>query len=209
MTDGGGELDAGGGGGGGERDERDRDGAGHECPECGRSFSTAMGLGLHRSREHGVKGINRRRKESGGRDRAPRRTRETHSRSDRSRLVSESITELVDLFQRRGDNVAAMSVADVLRRDADKIGDALASLAERQLFSALGPVIDTLFGAGGPLSFITALGPTFRKLLAGRPPRRHVDDELAQLQAEYERIYTHEGPERALTWAALNGLEVT
>lgn len=184
---------------------------GHPCPECGEQFDSAVKLGLHRKREHGVEGVNARKRRR-GRDAAPR-DRETArpnpaSRSRRGRLVSETLVELANLIERRGDNVDDLTFAAILRRDADRIGGWLAALAERRMFAGLGPIVDNLFGDGGPLSAITALGPTVRKLVASRPRRQPGDGEFDRLAAEYERIVAADGEDAALRWAALNGLEV-
>lgn len=198
----------------GERtDNPDTDG--HVCPECGESFGSKIGLGAHRRAKHGVLGINAKKER---RERAPRRNdtpRPAGSRSKRATLVEQTLKEVADLIERRGDNVDAYTFAQILRRDADKIGSWLAALAERRMFAGLGPIIDNLFGDGGPLSAITALGPTLRKLLSARPRRERDSGEDhpsgltgAQLQAEFERIMHEEGEDKALRWAALNGIEV-
>lgn len=186
------------------------DSDGVECPDCGLTFDNKIKLGIHRAKEHGIEGINKRKRgrSSGDRDAAPERPHRPspQTKTKRARLVSETLVELADLLERRGDNVDALTVAGVIRRDADKIGNALAGLAERRMFAPFGPIIDALFGDGGPLSFITALGPTFRKLIAARPHR--APDESAQIQAEFERLVADQGEDYALRWAALNGIEV-
>lgn len=195
------------------RDDPDADG--HVCPECGQSFGSKIGLGAHRRAKHGVLGVNAS-KDGRKREGSPRRNEpRPASKSRRATLVEQTLKEVADLIERRGDNVDAFTFAEILRRDADKIGSWLAALAERRMFAGLGPIIDNLFGDGGPLSAITALGPTLRKLLSARPRREHDTGEdhpsgltSAQLQAEFERIMHEEGEDKALRWAALNGIEV-
>lgn len=195
----------------------------YTCPECGDTFDSRAKLGLHRFRKHGVRGSSessRRRasKNGGGKDPAPKRERSSssssggNSRSRRSRLVSETLTELADL----GDGLRGRfaddgrSIADTIRRDADKMGEALAGLAERGMFAFLGPIIDAIFGAGGPLSVFVAFGPTLRKTLAAGGERRDRRDaaRLEQLQLEYERILGEQGFAAAQEWATANGLEI-
>jgi hypothetical protein len=192
---------------------KDGDGASQlECPECGQGFATKATLGYHRWREHGVRGSSRRsaakRKAGGGGESEPRRPREGVSKGRRAQLVSETMRELADLADSlRGRALAdSATIADTIRRDADRMGDALAGLAERSIFGFLGPIIDALFGAGGPLSLVTAFGPTVRKTMAARPRRE--GDDLTALQTEYERIYVEESPAAAAEWAQQQGLEV-
>jgi hypothetical protein len=180
----------------------------HLCPECGQGYATKATLGFHRWKVHGVRGSSRKQKKGGGGEGEPRRQREGVSKSRRAQLVSETMRELADLADslRGRAQVDAATIADTIRRDADRMGDALAGLAERSIFGFLGPIIDALFGAGGPLSLVTAFGPTVRKTMAAHPRREGGD--LAALQAEYERLYVDEGPTVANEWAVQNGLEV-
>ena len=194
--------------------------SGHACPECGQEFANRVRLGMHRRAEHGILGKNASAAAGKGKRHAsPRRpagAAAAASRSSRSRKISESLTELVDLFERRTDNIDAHTLAEIIRRDADKIGEALAALADRRMFAPLGTAIDLLFGTGGPLSFLTALGPTVRKLLAGRTQARaerraaaeHERAEADRLEAEYQAVLRDEGPDAARHWAATRGLQV-
>lgn len=198
-------------------DDGDRDGDGLSCPECGKTFSSKLLLGSHRFREHGVRGSSksadkRRRGTAGKRRRSSSSTPPDRSaRSKRARMVAETATELADLFEGSTANVDSLTIAGVIRRDADRMGDTLAALAERSLFGWLGPVIDNLFGAGGPLSFLRAFGPTARKFLAARPARPADDDAGSvdpALQAEFEARLERDGLEAATAWAQAAGLEV-
>lgn len=185
--------------------------AGFVCPECERVFDSALKLGAHRKGSHGVAGTSKDRRNR-KRAASPRRDRpnNTGGSSDRARKVSETLRELVDLFERNGTNVEGLTLAAVIRRDADKIGEALAALAERRMFAPLGAAIDTMFGAGGPLSFITALGPTLRKVVAGRPQRLTGNDSngAVDLQQQYDSLLAEHGVDYANRWAALNGIEL-
>lgn len=196
-------------------DDADRAGAGLECPECGKVCSNKITLGMHRRSEHGVIG-NRKKKgksssSSSSSSRPKRQTAaaDTGRRSKRARLVSETATELADLFERKVENVAALSMAEIIRRDADKMGASLAALAERSIFGWLGPVIDNLFGDGGPLSILRAFGPAARKFVAMRPERAEPAPDVDPiLQAEFEQRLATDGEDAAYQWAASQGLEV-
>lgn len=187
---------------------RDGDGATqHECPECGEGFASKSRLGFHRWKEHGVAGARRRSgKGAGGDEGKPDRRPSRPSKTRRAQLVSETARELADWIDSLAGRAEpdSLTIADTIRRDADRMGDALAGLAERSLFGFLGLIIDALFGAGGPLSLVTAFGPTARKTMAARPRHEDLDDR----QAEYERIYQADGSEAAATWARSQGLEV-
>lgn len=182
----------------------------HECPECSRGFASKATLGFHRWRVHGVAGSSRKSKEAGsagGSEGKPERRPARPSKGRRAQLVSETMRELADLADslRGRAESDGLTIAGTIRRDADRMGDALAGLAERSMFGFVGLLIDALFGAGGPLSLVTAFGPTARKTMEARP--RRVGD-LDDRQAEYERIYQEEGPEAAETWARSKGLQV-
>jgi len=112
------------------------------------------------------------------------------------------LADLADSLRGRAES-DGLTIADTIRRDANRMGDALAGLADRSMFGFLGLIIDALFGAGGPLSLVTAFGPTARKTIAARPRR-----ELDERQVEYERIYQDDGPEAAEAWARAQGLQV-
>jgi hypothetical protein len=223
MTD---DLDELGGGdvGEGERGGVERvDGGADEyacdVDGCGRTFESAASLGMHRWAAHKIRGRGRDKKSasgSGGDGRTnegtPRRNTPPQSQSKRARLVSETATELADLIDSaRGRLIAdGLTIADTIRRDADRMGEALAGLAGRNLFglgSLVGALIDNLFGSGGPLSLLTAFGPTLRKTLDARPRRE--PDELAAMQAEFNRMYEQDGPEVAHAWAIEQGLVVS
>lgn len=195
-------------------DDDDRGGAGLECPECGKVCSNKITLGMHRRSEHGVIGNRKKKGKSSSSSSSSRPKRQpaasdTGRRSKRARLVSETATELADLFERKVENVAALSMAEIIRRDADKMGASLAALAERSIFGWLGPVIDNLFGDGGPLSILRAFGPTARKFVSMRPERpAPPPDADPLLQAEFEQRLATDGEEAAYAWAAAQGLEV-
>lgn len=184
----------------------------HFCPECGEGFDSKPKLGLHRFRKHGIRGSSESsQRRRGTTDKAPRRkTVPAGGQPRRSKLVAATLRELADMSDgirgRFGDDDA--TIADTIRRDADKMGEALAALAER--LGVLGLLIDTLFGAGGPLGLFMAFGPTLRKTMgAGRAHREaRQQAQLAALQAEYEQVLAESGLEAAQEWAAGHGLEI-
>lgn len=195
-------------------DDADRGGDGIACPECGKVCSNKITLGMHRRSEHGVIG-NRKKKSSRSSSSSSSRPKrqpaatDTGRRSKRARLVSETATELADLFERKTENVAGLTMAEIIRRDADRMGASLAALAERSIFGWLGPVIDNLFGDGGPLSILRAFGPTARKFVSLRPERAAAGDDVDPgLQAEFEARVANDGEDAAYAWAAAQGLEV-
>ena len=158
------------------------------CPECGNDFETKQKLGVHRRNEHGVASTRNDKK-----DGAPRREPKADSarQAQRRTLVKETILELVDTTDElRGRSTEAiLDLADVIRRDADKMASALAALAERGPFVLLGVVIDKLLGAGGPFSLLRAFAPTARQMLArARDSRVENAAVQAQFDAEVEQM---------------------
>lgn len=130
------------------------------CPDCGETLSSKMLLGAHRFHKHGIRGSSgkakKRRGESSGR--GPGRPRTTAAAGDdgetarqkrRRRAVKETLVELTSFTDElRGRGLApAEDLADVIRRDADKIANSVAWIAER--FNPLGRMIDLGFGHGG------------------------------------------------------------
>lgn len=196
-------------------DDVDRDGAGVACPECGKVCSNKITLGMHRRSEHGIVGNRKKKGKSSSSSSSSKSTRrpspaaDTGRRSKRARLVSETATELADLFERKVENVAALTLAEIIRRDADKMGAALAAVAERSIFGWLGPLIDNVFGDGGPLSILRAFGPTARKFVSMRPEQPAPPPDVDPLlQAEFEQRIVTDGEDAAYAWAAQQGLEV-
>lgn len=191
------------------------DGAGteHFCPECGDGFDSKAKLGLHRFRKHGVRGSSdSSKRRRGGTDKTPARKQQPKAagRPQRARLVETGLKEFADMADGLRGRFALddLSIADTIRRDADKMGEALASLAER--FGFLGLLIDVVFGPAGPLGLFVAFGPTLRKTVASGRDRRSARDEarLNALQAEYEQVLAEQGVVAAQEWAEHHGLEV-
>lgn len=186
----------------------------HFCPECGDGFDSKAKLGLHRFRKHGVRGSSdSSKRRRGGTDKQPaRKTQQSKAagKPQRSRLVATGLKEFADMADGLRGRFALdeLSIADTIRRDADKMGEALASLAER--FGFLGLLIDVLFGPAGPLGLFVAFGPTLRKTVASGRDRRSARDEarLTALQAEYEQVLAEQGVVAAQEWAEHHGLEV-
>lgn len=167
----------------------------HACPECGRTFKTPGALGLHRKAVHGVESGRdrgeRNKGKRGKRDGSPRRTdqsgRERQSR--RARQVRETLEELTtfsDELRGRNDDVPAQQLADVIRRDASKIADSLAWVAER--LTPVGLLIDRTMGHGGIITiargFTGVIGHglrSWRQLLARRQSELNVEREAIYL----------------------------
>jgi hypothetical protein len=179
-----------------------------ECPECGKRFKRAMHRGLHRRKAHGILG-------SAKKDRAPsrggaRRSRSSSPASDlggsqpgstggesrRRKAIKDTLFELADLADsvmgRRGLAIDT-TLPEIVRRDADRQAAAIAGLASR--FEPLGVLIDVVFGAGGPLSFLLAFGPTLRKLRQLATQRQAERD-----QAAWEQL--QEVPAEGITYPA-------
>lgn len=178
------------------------DGARYVCDVdgCGATFDKASSLGLHKFRSHGIKGARRggsTRKSSTSNDGAPRRTTKSAGNvSTRARLIRESLLEVLDTRRAfRGEETDdALDVEGTLRRDVDRIASALASLAERDLFSFLGPIIDRALGAGGPVSIFRAFAPTLRSLLTHRRDARlEQEREQAAFDAHHAQLLASEG----------------
>lgn len=134
-----------------------------DCPECGKTFASKLALGAHRAQAHGVRGSSQRSKRrqrnaAGDGERRPvGRPRKTAAadaeparQARRRKAVRETLTEIVsftDEARGRGDDTGGGDLADVIRRDADKIANSIAWLAER--FNPMGRLIDLAFGHGG------------------------------------------------------------
>lgn len=128
----------------------------HACPECGEEFSAKFRLGLHRSQKHGY--VSPRRGEDRGRGgkRGPGRPKGSgagQSRQVRRKTaIKQTIDEILDFADDlRGRSTGELGdLADVLRRDADRIATSLSWAAER--FNPLAFGIDKLAGHGGILT---------------------------------------------------------
>jgi hypothetical protein len=178
------------------------DGARYVCDVdgCGATFDKASSLGLHKFRTHGIKGARRNagnRKSSSGGDAAPRNrsTKNAGTSTTRSRLIRESVLEVLDTRRAfRGEGTDDLDVEGTLRRDVDRIANALASLAERDVFSFLGPIIDRTLGAGGPVSIFRAFAPTLRSLVTHRRDARlEQEREQQAFDAHYATLLANEG----------------
>lgn len=125
------------------------------CPECGEAFDSNFRLGLHRRNKHGVPGqSDRRKRERKAAARGPGRPKGSgESRVEkRRRLIRETLLETVELAdEARGRSEApAEDLADVIRRDADRIAYSLAWVADKLV--PFGTVVDFAFGRGGVLT---------------------------------------------------------
>lgn len=142
----------------------------HVCPECGEEFALAMRLGLHRRREHGVAGTTPKRKSSG-----TTKAREASSpKTRRKQAVASTLKELADLADDARGRSTEMPehLADVIRRDADKIATTVSTVAEK-----VNPVawfVDVTMGPTGILTLIVGLSGVGRWLL--RSWRQSVDN---------------------------------
>lgn len=179
-------------------DEPGPEPSGFVCPECGAVEQSPLRLGLHKRRAHGIVGksassakerrsrkTKTERKPLGERTRAPSRERSEGSQARRKRLVKETIIELLDVrdaLRGQGTVDPDETLADVIRRDADRIASSLAFAAER--FTALGRLIDRACGHGSALTFVRGfLGVgkhAIRKLRQARPERVDFLEEVAE-----------------------------
>src|SRR5581483_3978203 len=70
----------------------------HECPECGGTFKNASALATHRKIKHGVESQRDRDRQTGRRDRSPRRDGGGEQRQQRrQRQLRETLDELTTL----------------------------------------------------------------------------------------------------------------
>lgn len=166
------------------------------CPECGREFTgktAALLLGVHRKNEHGIAGQKKQR--SGRppgrprRDGAPAgRPGPTPTLERRRRDVAQTIRELLELRDTaRGeepDEAYQETLADVIRRDADRIAFSIARLAD--WFAPVGVAIDRLCGSKGVLTVATGLSGIIRHGIRQARSRRVEVPEGDQL---YEPVY--------------------
>lgn len=167
------------------------------CPECEAAgnhvtFASPLNLGAHRRMAHGVAGKGR--GKSGG---SKRRTSTSTnppkgSRVERRRkAVAETLRELVEFRDAaRGDAFAGEPehLADVIRRDADRIAQAVAWIAER--VNPLGHGIDLLLGHGGPVTVLRGF------LGVGTWTLQHWRKMIADRNAEQEPPPGFEGGEQ-------------
>ena len=115
---------------------------GYECPECGERFRLAMQLGLHRRRAHGVEGSSGKGKSKSGTTRTRQPKQSAHTR--RRQQIRETLLEVVS-FRDEMRGIATeepVELADVIRRDADKIAEMVACWADQ--LNPLGAVVDRL-----------------------------------------------------------------
>lgn len=150
------------------------------CPECGKTYTSQGGLRAHALTKHPGTSISTRRakkKEAGG-DAAPRRGRSQGSgnRQERRRkAIRETIDELTEVTQelRGATGIEPEQLAEVLRRDADRIAVSLSWIAER--VNPLGRLVDLTMGHGGVITIARGFNGvglwflrTWRKALAAR-----------------------------------------
>ena len=126
----------------------------HVCPECGETFKLAMTMGAHRAKVHGVPGSSKTTKYTRrGRPPGSRNKERTSSpHESRRKAIRETLIEFVDFADELGgrSDQKPKDIRDVIRRDADKLGDSIAYLADR--FNPLGLVVDATMGHGGVIS---------------------------------------------------------
>lgn len=126
------------------------------CPVCGKSYTSAGGLRAHTLTKHPGEVIPTRKQKAKGTEQAPRRGRaQTGSgtrQERRRRAIRETIDELteVTIELRRGTGEDPGNLADVLRRDADRLATSLSWIAER--VNPLGRFVDLTMGHGGAIT---------------------------------------------------------
>lgn len=130
-------------------------------------------------------------------DRRPHRSTATARRqAERKRNVKETLletAELLDALRGRTEDQEAESLVEIVRRDADRMAETLASMADR--FDPAAFVVDHLFGAGGPLSILTSFGPFLRSLIVqAREIRARQVAEWEAMQEEQPLVYPFEPP---------------
>lgn len=182
---------------------------GFVCPDCDYVAPSRLTLGGHRFQKHGVRGktADRKRKSSGRpRGRPPGGGRasgdtgggESSRQTRRRRAVKETLVELVsftDEARGRGEG-APQDLADVIRRDADKIANSVAWIAER--FNPLGRMIDLAFGHGGLLTVARGfMGVGTWTLAHWRQMLEQRQVEMVELSAEQiaEQMQHEYGPQ--------------
>lgn len=171
------------------------------CPECGESFETKVGLGVHRKREHGIESKRRRRRKRDKTDPAPnRKTRGSSGRKQKIKETLEEVAALLDELQGQGAEIPDR-LADILRMDADKLAGFLAFAADR--VSPFGLLVDSSFGRGGPLAGVRA----FWRVIGWLTRRvRENNKEARAYREEFTRLYNAEldarGPDAAEQWRA-------
>lgn len=170
----------------------------YACPGCEKTYTSQGGLRAHliSHPSHGqMPSFRKERKEQKGKsgDASPRRGRvagaAAGSRQERRRkAVRETIEELTDLTieVRRGSGQEPDNLADVLRRDADKIATSLSWIAER--VNPLGRFIDLAMGHGGAFTIargFNGVGIWFLRTWRQALARRAEADAAAHEQAFY------------------------
>lgn len=154
------------------------------CEHCDKTYTSQGGLRAHLLTKHpGAAVTTKRKKKEGGSEAAPRRGRNaggSGSRQERRRkMVRETIDELTEVAVelRQGTGTEPGRLADVLRRDADRIATSLSWIAER--VNPLGSLIDVTMGHGGAITIARGFNGvglwflrTWRKALAGRAAER-------------------------------------
>jgi hypothetical protein len=94
----------------------------------------------------------------------PPRKPSAAKQGERQKAIKESLGELADWMKERDvDEAEPEEIADVIRRDADKIAVVLTALSEKH--DLIARLCDRVFGIGGPLSVLRAFGPLGRHVL--------------------------------------------
>lgn len=111
-------------------------GEGLACPECGKRFKNATGLGVHRAKEHGVAGAR------AGRERAPRPSPQARGKraADIERLRRElkkdvnAICLLPFMAKGTATNLTNPAVTNIIDEKAEGFADAWVAVAEQNDF---------------------------------------------------------------------------
>lgn len=139
----------------GERDTPAADDGGVECPECGARLKNRKSLGGHMRDVHKIKGgIGGRGPGRPRKDGNPSRPPSGNRQERRRRLVQETLIELSEFTDelRGRSELPAVDLSDLIRRDAAKIANSVAWVAER--FNPLGTLIDLTTGHGGAITIM-------------------------------------------------------
>jgi hypothetical protein len=96
------------------------------------------------------------------------------------RRIPESLAEVADWLDGGAVDVEVNTLADLIRRDAEKMAEVAAALAQR--VSPVAWLVERLVGKAGPLSALRAFGPTVRRVLSEAAAKRRA--ALEQLERD-------------------------
>lgn len=128
----------------------------------------------------------------------PKRRRRQTATVSSSRLekragkVKETIVEATR-WRLRGDD-ETLGFVETVKRDADRIGHAVAAIGER--VKPFGRMIDLLFGEAGPLSILVALAPSIRagrRAVVEQAKTRRQRNEQARAEQEQQVEFDENG----------------